>query len=141
MPDARSPAPIAQEPGPHRVDWAAVARAEAEREARVERERDIGRGILGGGLVTVAIGIALVLAAAGALEIAGIVMMAIGAVIAVQGNRRLLRLDRFRASGLGSSPSVGAAAWYTGGTDGGCGPGAGGGFRGPPCSAARAPPT
>src|SRR3954469_9880117 len=106
MPDARSPAPIAQERGPHRVDWAAVARAEAEREARVERERDIGRGILGGGLVTVAIGIALIPAAGGALEIAGIVVAVLGAAVAVQGNRRLMRLDRFRASGLGSSPSV-----------------------------------
>jgi hypothetical protein len=129
MADARSPAPIAQEPGPHRIDWAAAARVEAERKQRLERERDVGRGILGAGLVTVAIGVALVLLAAGALEIAGIVVVALGAAVAVLGNRRLLRLDRFRSSGLGST-SVSAASLYGGGMDGGCGPGDSGGFGG-----------
>jgi hypothetical protein len=132
MPDARSPAPIAQSLGERHVDWAAAARVEAERERRVERERDIGRGILAAGLVIIVPGLVLVLTAAGIAEIAGIVVMAIGAVVAVQGNRRLLRLDRFRASG-GDASSVGAA-WVSGcdagGGGGGCGPGNAGGFGG-----------
>jgi hypothetical protein len=129
MPDARSPAPIAQEPGPRRIDWAAAARVEAERKARVERERDVGRGVLGTGLLMVAVGVALVLLAAGALEIAGIALVALGAVVAVLGNRRLLRLDRFRASSLGST-SVGAGALSATDMGGGCGPGDSGGFGG-----------
>jgi hypothetical protein len=101
----------------HRVDWEAVERTEAARRRHVARERRIGRGMLVAGVALLAAGLALVLAAAGAVEIAGIALVALGAVVAALGNRRLLRLERFRASGGDASPA--ASAWFTQGWWGG----------------------
>jgi hypothetical protein len=108
MADAHPPAPgpATQPPGRRHVDWAAAERVEAEHRARVQRERRIGRRILMAGLATLVLGAALLLAAGGAVEIAGIVLAAFGAGMAVHGNRRLLRTERFRVSGLTNPPSA-----------------------------------